>query len=297
VVDLGSLTPLAGGWSGRTFLGETGGDRQVVRILDPGDNDALHAQAALLRLVRGLLPVAEVLDVVPGDPERDRPGLLVTALVPGERGDEVLAGASDRVLRTVGRHVGDLAATLGGIPMLGAGALAGPRLEVRPFDVADLPAWVGQHLPALGHWSEAERQGLLAVAERAEEVLGAVGRTVLVHSDLNPKNLLLDPDTLEVTALLDWEFAHAGHPFTDLGNVLRFERQPAYVDAVLGRYAEVRGVDPGTALALARAADLWALVELAARRGSSPVADRAEALLRGVAGAGDAGWTPPWAPA
>ena len=69
-----------------------------------------------------------------------------------------------------------------------------------------------------------------------------------MHSDLNPKNLLLDPDTLAITGVLDWEFAHAGHPFTDLGNVLRFDRAPAYVDAVLGAYAELRGTPPERAL-------------------------------------------------
>ena len=88
-----------------------------------------------------------------------------------------------------------------------------------------------------------------------------------MHSDLNPKNLLLDPDTLAVTGLLDWEFAHAGHPFTDLGNLLRFERDPAFTDAVLAAYTARRGrTAAADALALARAADLWALVDLAARR-------------------------------
>ena len=104
-----------------------------------------------------------------------------------------------------------------------------------------------------------------------------------MHSDLNPKNLLLDPDTLEVTAVLDWEFAHAGHPFTDLGNLLRFDRAPAYVEAVLAAYAERRGTPPEQALPLARAADLLALVDLATRRTASPVAARADRLLREIA--------------
>ena len=57
-------------------------------------------------------------------------------------------------------------------------------------------------------------------------LLDTVPRVCLVHSDLNPKNLLFDPDTLALTGVLDWEFAHAGHPFTDLGNLLRFDRDP-----------------------------------------------------------------------
>ena len=68
-----------------------------------------------------------------------------------------------------------------------------------------------------------------------------------MHSDLNPKNLLVDPDTLEVTGVLDWEFAHAGHPWTDLGNLLRFERDPSYVAGVLGAWSTRHGGAVGAA--------------------------------------------------
>ena len=66
--------------------------------------------------------------------------------------------------------------------------------------------------------------------------------------------------------------AHSGHPFTDLGNLLRFDRRPTYLEAVLGAWCERRGGTPPEALDLARAGDLWALVDLAARAGENPVA-------------------------
>jgi hypothetical protein len=83
--------------------------------------------------------------------------------------------------------------------------------------------------------------------------------------------------------------AHSGHPFTDLGNLLRFDRRPATgvrrrrPDGVLRAARD----GPREALDLARAADLWALVELASRRGQNPVADRAHAHLEAIAGTGD----------
>ena len=40
--------------------------------------------------------------------------------------------------------------------------------------------------------------------------------TVLVHGDYGPNNTLLDPAAGQVTALLDWEWAHAGDPIEDL---------------------------------------------------------------------------------
>ena len=114
-----------------------------------------------------------------------------------------------------------------------------------------------------------------------------MGRTSLVHSDLNPKNLIVDPESLTVAAVLDWEFAHSGSPYTDLGNAVRFDRQPAWVDAVVATYATVSARTQSVALDLARRADLWALVELASRRGANPVADRAHDLLRAIAVSGD----------
>ena len=39
--------------------------------------------------------------------------------------------------------------------------------------------------------------------------------TVLVHGDYGPNNILLDPDTLAVTAVLDWAWAHPGDPLED----------------------------------------------------------------------------------
>ena len=127
----------------------------------------------------------------------------------------------------------------------------------------DLPAYVAELEPDLAHLSVDELKGLREVALEAQTVLDTVGRVCLVHSDLNPKNLLLDPSTLELAAVLDWEYAHAGHPFTDLGNLLRFERDPRFTGAVLTAYAARRGTPPEEALPLARAADLFALAELA----------------------------------
>jgi aminoglycoside phosphotransferase (APT) family kinase protein len=63
----------------------------------------------------------------------------------------------------------------------------------------------------------------------AAEVLSAAGRTlrrlhggsasehaVFVHGDYGPQNLLFDANSLEVLAVLDWEFAHPGSPVEDL---------------------------------------------------------------------------------
>ncbi|HQR27256.1 MAG TPA: phosphotransferase [Nocardioides sp.] len=290
-MDLASLRPLPGGWSGETFLAEAAGERSVVRIYArPGHRgeQAQEVDAALLRLVRGLVPVPEVLEVRRADPAAGTPALLVTSFLEGSRGDVLLPSLTERDLRRVGGRLGDLLAVLGGIPMLRPGPFVDADLTIGSFGPADgLPAWVEEHPQAAAAWSADERAGLAEVALRAQALLDTVDRVCLVHSDFNPKNLLFDED-LQVTALLDWEFAHAGHPFTDLGNLLRFDRSPGYVEAVLAAYCSRRGGTPAAALDLARAADLWALVDLAAAPlEGNLVRQLAHDLLRAVAGSRD----------
>lgn len=285
------LRPLEGGHSGRTFLGEVGGERAVVRLYPPDDprgDAAPEVDQAVLRLVRGLLPVPEVLEVRRADAATGRPGLLVTSWLPGERGDLVverlIAAGDTEGLRRLGSSTGRVAAALAAMPMLRPGPFVDAELTVGSFGDGGLDEWVDARL---AHWPDAERVPLAEVARQAQDLLDAVQRTCVVHSDLNPKNLLVEPDTLEVTGVLDWEFAHAGHPWTDLGNLLRFERHPSYVAGVLDAWTARHGGSVDALLEGARAADLWALVDLAARAGDNPVADRSASLLRAVAETGD----------
>jgi aminoglycoside phosphotransferase (APT) family kinase protein len=283
-VDLfSSLTPADGGWSGETFIAEAAGERSVVRIFaSPRHHpQAALIQEAVLRLVRGLVPVPAVKEVRRAEPEDGVPGLLVTEHLPGVRGDLLMPTLDDHGLATVGERLGLIAATLAGMPQLTAGLFVDEHLAVEPFE-PDLDDWVARHEERLG-WGDDDLDGLRAVATEAQAVLDEVGRVSLVHSDLNPKNVLLDADSLEVTGVLDWEFAHAGSPYADLGNLLRFDRVPAYADAVLRGYTALRGDEPATALDRARSADLVALVDLAARKDANPVAARAHDRLLAIA--------------
>jgi aminoglycoside phosphotransferase (APT) family kinase protein len=291
VSEIAALRPLPGGHSGRTFLGEVGGERVVVRVYPPDDPRGAAApevDEALLRLVRGLLPVPEVLEVRRPHPAAGHPGLLVTSWLQGERGDVVVerlvsAGDAEGLAR-LGARTGAIASALAGMPMLRPGPFVDPDLTLGSFGDGGLVEWAATRLAG---WPAPQRSSLADVARTAQDLLDTVPRACLVHSDLNPKNLLVDPRTLEVTAVLDWEHAHAGHPWTDLGNLLRFERHPAYVTGVLDAWAAARGGSRDELLDGARAADLWALVDLAARAGQNPVADRAATLLRSVAATGD----------
>jgi aminoglycoside phosphotransferase (APT) family kinase protein len=290
------LTPLAGGSSGETFLGHAARERTVVRIYGARSAargpDAPVVDAAVLRLVRGLLPVPDVLDVRRPDPRAGTPGLLVTSFLAGERLDLLLPRLDDDELSVVGRAAGGLLARLAAMPMPRPGLFVDGDLHLGPSPAGDLVDVVESRRAgtALAAWAPDLYDRLLAVADRATQTLARVQRTCLVHGDLAPENLLVDRATLQVTGLVDWELAHAGPPGADLGHLLRLERDGAFARAVLEAYRD--GVPDASEtieeiLDQARAADLAALVDLAGRRGESPATERAHDLLVALARSGD----------
>jgi aminoglycoside phosphotransferase (APT) family kinase protein len=300
-----SLRPLVGGHSGETFLADVAGEEAVVRVYGGRSARrgplAAEIDAAVLELVRGLVPVPAVWEVRRGDPDADLPGLLVTSRLAGERLDLVLPELDADRLAEVGAALGVLAGRLGHVaqPRVGSFAdrslapheptRAGRDLSTR-ID-ADADALVA----ALGAPELVER--LRDVAADAQELADEERRVCLVHGDLVPANLLVDPDTLHVTGVLDWERAHAGSPYTDLGSLLRAERSPVFTDAVLSAYGSFMPSVPDDVLDRARAADLFTLVELATQpagpEGYPEPADRARALLTAVAEKRDVHATPP----
>ena len=73
-------------------------------------------------------------------------------------------------------------------------------------------------------------------------------RTVLVHADFKPGNILLQGET--ISALLDWELAHLGDPLEDLGWVIQPLRAGEHLiegawnrDELVARYVATTGCE------------------------------------------------------
>ncbi|HEY3511192.1 phosphotransferase [Kribbella sp. NPDC051137] len=271
-----SAVPLAGGYGGQTFAVSAGGEDAVIKFYanDPG---RAAVDAALLELVRGLLPVPRVLDLK-RDGSYEEPPYLLTERLPGVNLQVFLETASDEQRRTVGTQLGELLARLSGMPFLRPGMFRDDELGVEPFGTGDLVEYVAGLRLGLA-------DGFADVIDEAEELLaGGVDRFCLVHSDFNPKNLLVDPDTVRITGLIDWEFSHVGSPYADVGNLLRFSEDKVLAGAVL---AALRPMGLGDRLVdRGRAADLWALLDLAGRAAEHEIAARAHRLVSRMADTG-----------
>jgi aminoglycoside phosphotransferase (APT) family kinase protein len=276
-----NAVPLTGGYGGETYAVSAGGEDAVLRLY-VRQPDRATVDVALMELVRGLLPVPRVLDAKPSADDGTPPYVLCERL-PGMNLESYLETAGEDERRVVGEQLGGLLVRLSGMPFLRFGEFVGPDLEIRSSDGGDLRQWFEAHAGGMG-LTPAQGESLTAVIDRAGELEDTgVERFCLVHSDFNPKNVLVDPSTAKITGLIDWEFAHSGSPYADLGNLLRFCTDPVLGQAVL-RVVRKTGLDLGDRLEeRARAADLWALFELASRPADNPVAAAANALVKRIA--------------
>lgn len=201
------LAPLPGGRSETSFLAQAGDEVSVVRLCVRPDRRGAEGYAievALLTLLRGVVPVPEVREVK--RPVGEMPALVVTSFLPGERLDVLLPELSEQDLTRVGAGVGRVLARLSGVAMLRAGEFRDGELAIEAFPPGERTA----------------------------------GRACLVHGDLTAARLLVDPVSLQVTGVLDWEAAHAGSPGDDLATVLSWAPEPL-ADAAQAAYDAVWG--------------------------------------------------------
>jgi aminoglycoside phosphotransferase (APT) family kinase protein len=236
-------TPLPGGLRHAMLRS----DDLVLRVALSAEQD-LAREAAVLRHVASSVRVPRVVDAWEG------------ALVLEHVAHEELP-ASDEA----GRAAGRAAARLHRTRYERSGFLDASLRVPSPFPGAlrGLLDWAGEALRgasgrALGDVA-AEVSALWRAHAPALET--ACAAPALVHADFKAANVKWLPRERDVL-LLDWEFAWAGPPLMDLGQMLRWEEPPPFRRGLEEGYRGEGGVLPDGWRRTAEALDLFALVGL-----------------------------------
>lgn len=269
------VVPLSGGLANTNLRLKLDGEPSdlVLRIYqrDPGQ---LAKEAALARRLQGRLPVADFLHVE-GDPGVLGAPFAIVNWIDGVTLDQILPDLTGEDLSGLGEQLGKALATIHGERFAVSGFFDGTLEVGNPIDVggAGLIAYCREHLT-----SERVRERLgdrrvhnaLAFVERHARMLDVwTGPPCLTHADFNGSNIMVRrvSEGLEVAAVLDWEFAFAGSPFFDLGNITRppLGERSGFVAGLESGYRAYDDRLPENWQELARLADLTAWVDFATR--------------------------------
>ena len=246
---LAAWAPLEGGLANATFALDPDPDlrlgaRCVLRVL-LGDPRGAAKEAALLRSLAGHpdLPLPALIASLPPGAVRGLPfPALLLERLPGRALDRALPTLPAVAVPDLGRQVGRALARIQALQFTGPGDLVGEgdALRVEPWGfagAADLSPSVAYGEACLDG-AAGRRLGSLAGLLRAYLREGAArwpalqGAARLVHGDFKPCNLLVEVEegAARLSGVLDWEFAHAGSPLGDCGNLFR-AREPGLPEA------------------------------------------------------------------
>jgi aminoglycoside phosphotransferase (APT) family kinase protein len=246
-----TTSPLLGGRANTLYRMRCEGGRELVLRLYARDPETCSKEVALTRRLGPKVPVAPLV----GFHEQPLPGIGVPAAVfefiRGQTLDRALVAEQSPVLLRLARAIGRIIASIAAVSFPHGGDLVSNEdgdLAVRVWNFGGDKSFIrycvedttaGERLGA-----ELAKQ-LLEYERRCEERWrdnGYEGR--LVHGDFNPSNIIVRDD--DVAAVLDWEFALAGDPLMDFGNILRSREGQSWPEGFGAAIAEGFRAEGGT---------------------------------------------------
>jgi aminoglycoside phosphotransferase (APT) family kinase protein len=290
VVD---VRPLDGGFRNANFILRLDGrsERTVLRIYEH-DASLCQKELDLIRLVRGEVPVAEVLHAQLAGCE-ELPAFAFLRFVEGVTFRELRRSGGREAVAQAAASVGETLAAIGRFVFPTPGWLGpGPAVTWRLVDGSDpFPRFVDACLASRTlqdrTTTELREHAHAVMWEQSPELARLAEESRLTHGDFNTRNVLVREDNgrWAVAAVLDWEFAVSGAPLADVANFLRDEGigHPAAEPHFSQAYVRAGGVLPDVRdwRRLARLVDLVALCEVLARDDlPEPIAAEVRELVR-----------------
>jgi aminoglycoside phosphotransferase (APT) family kinase protein len=248
---------------------------------------------ALHKLFAGRVPVPTILHAAESNPVTGGPYAVVEWIEGSHLGRVVPTLAVD-ARAELARDIGRVLASIHAMTFPTSGFLDAELRVAQPIDVGG-DGLLGFLKLCLVDGAGGERLGpdltaaALAFGAREGRRLEAWARPArLTHSDFNGSNVLVRETASgwRVAAVLDWEFAFAGSPYFDFGNLLRppVGDLDGFAEAIAAGYRETGAAIPPDWRDLARIADLTAWADFLNRTDATPgvIADARRMIERTV---------------
>jgi aminoglycoside phosphotransferase (APT) family kinase protein len=266
-----SATPLADGMRNANFkLHLDGGPGRMVLRIYEHDVSLCQKELDLLRTLADRVPVPEVIHAEPCGID-DLPPFLLMSYIEGITFRELRRTDHSDATAEAAYSVGETLAAIGQIrfrksgwiepgPSVGPPLLEGADPVPRFVDLCLASPNVQRRLP-----EQMRNQVHTLLWAHTTEFKELDHDPRLCHGDFNRRNILVRQiaDKWAVVAVLDWEFAVAGHPLGDMANFLRYDKvsHPVVEPHFSAGYLHAGGTLPHNWRRLAQLTDLAALCE------------------------------------
>lgn len=246
----------------------SGIDEPFVLRIHVRDRMAGERDFNIFQLVQKRVPVPQILYTTMGS----EPGAIsytVMRWVDGILFSDILASKDERAIAECARNIGITLANIGTYTFPKAGFF-GPNLTIiEEFDEESTLSYFEQFLftgQSGQHLGPTLTQHLWNFLKDNAYYFDAINAArSLVHSDFKGFNILVRQldNRWNVSAVLDWEFAFAGSPLVDIGNMLRYSHlHPAiFEQEFINGYREQGRMLPPDWKKIAKLVDLLSLCE------------------------------------
>lgn len=271
---IADLTVLTSGFSNTNYQVTFRDDAHkplVIRLIEHADKERMSKEIKINEFIKGL-PQPKFIYHQEEDSPIDLP-YIVMEYIEGKRLDALDLPLKPEQITKLGHSLGAALATIHKVKFAEAGFLNGMLIVDKPIKMTgrSLNAFANQVLIEQGRQEmlgKSLSRRLMAFIEEEGELLNSYkSLPCLCHSDFGSSNILIDCDQMTVTAILDFEFAFAGTPYVDFGNLLRppFGLEAGVREAVASGYKAAGGQLPDNWYHLSLLTDLFAWLEFLSR--------------------------------
>lgn len=268
------LTVLTSGFSNTNYkvtFADNAHKPLVIRLIEHADKERMAKEIKINDFVKDL-PQPKFIYHQSEDSAIDLP-YIVMEFIEGTRLDALELPLTPEQINKLGQSLGASLATIHKIKFAEAGFLNGMLIVDKPIKMTgrSLNVFANQVLVEQGRQEmlgKSLSRRLMAFIEEEGELLNSYKNLpCLCHSDFGSSNILIDTNTMAVSAVLDFEFAFAGTPYVDFGNLLRppFGLEPGLREALAAGYKKAGGQLPDNWYHLSLLTDLFAWLEFLSR--------------------------------
>lgn len=234
--------------------------------------DLAHKEMAICRMVERQVRVSNYLHYAPENPVTGHAFALID-WIEGESLQDLRPSLDAKAFLELGLAIGQMLAAVHAFAYQHFGFFDAEIHPVGPMDLGG-DALISYLHKCLVEGLGGQRLGedltkeVLAFAKRDGRAVEAwEAKACLVHGDMNLSNILVrrsSSGTWEVAGLIDWEYAFAGGPAFDFGNLLRppLDHAETFANALEKGYRARGGDMPADWQRIARITDLFAYADV-----------------------------------